>query len=265
MGEIARNRRTAIEGEARRAVAEERARIAREIHDIVAHSVSVIIVQAAAADDVFDIRPDQARRALRSIETTGRDALAELRRLLAVVRPGGEEAGPVRPQPGLARVDELGEPLRAAGLHVAVRVVGEARPLPAGVDVSSYRIVGEALTNTLRHARASRVEVTLAYTATTLDLEIVDDGVGTPGVGFLGGDAPTPWPTTGAPTGAATTTTASVPVPAPTAMGGGHGIIGMRERAAVLGGSLEVGPRDGGGFRVRASLPLPTQPGGRSA
>ncbi|WP_044884851.1 MULTISPECIES: sensor histidine kinase [Frankia] len=287
IGEIARNRRAAIEGEARRAVAEERARIAREIHDVVAHSVSVIIVQAAAADDVFDTRPDQARRALRSIETTGRDALAELRRLLAVVRPGGDEVGPVRPQPGLARVDELGEPLRAAGLQVAIRVIGAARPLPAGVDVSSYRIVGEALTNTLRHARASHVEVTLAYTAATLDLEIVDDGVGTPGTGFSGGGAPTPWPTTGAATGAAISTGAAIgtgagseggpePVvragrraatittaPAPTGRGGGHGIIGMRERAAMLGGSLEVGPRDGGGFRVRASLPLPTELGGR--
>ncbi|WP_248838568.1 sensor histidine kinase [Frankia sp. AgKG'84/4] len=263
IGEIARNRRVAIEGEARRAVAEERSRIAREIHDVVAHSVSVIIVQAAAADDVFDTRPDQARKALRSIETTGRDALAELRRLLAVVRPGAEDADPLRPQPGLARVDELAEPLRAAGLDVTIHTRGTARPLPAGVDVSAYRIVGEALTNALRHAHASRVEVTLTYTATTLDLDIADDGVGTGGGHHDSVPSTMPSSRSG---GAAAQPGRDGGAPAVTAAGlgvagGGHGIIGMRERTAMLGGSLDIGPRDDGGFRVRASLPLPADTG----
>jgi len=262
LGEIVRNRRVAIEGEARRAVEEERSRIAREIHDVVAHSVSVIIVQAAAADDVFDTRPDQARRALRSIESTGRDALAELRRLLAVVRPGAGGADPLRPQPGLSRVDELAEPLRAAGLAVTIRTVGMPRALPAGVDVSAYRIVGEALTNALRHAHASRVDVTLAYAATSLDLDIVDDGVGAAGSAQGIGPTGTEAVGTSAQAGAAAGTVAVTP--SPTVAGSGHGLIGMRERAAMLGGSLRTGSDDGGGFRVRASLPLPADTSGGS-
>lgn len=281
VGEIARNRRMAIEGEARRAVAEERSRIAREIHDVVAHSVSVIIVQAAAADDVFDAHPDQARRALRSIESTGRDALAELRRLLAVVRPGADGVDPMRPQPGLDRVDELAEPLRAAGLAVTIRTVGTPRPLPAGVDVSAYRIVGEALTNTLRHAHASRVDVTVTHTATSLDLDIIDDGVGVAAsardiitaAGQHGAGRPVGGHSVGghsvgglgmsaqAEAGASAVTAA----PSwPAIAGGGHGIIGMRERTAMLGGSLRTGAAgDEGGFRVQACLPLAADTGGQ--
>ena len=220
LGEVLRNRRVAIEQGSRRAVADEQARIARELHDVIAHSVTVIVVQAAAADDVFDEHPDQARAALRSIESSGRDALVELRRLLAGVRREDDESG--RPQPGLARIAELAVPLRAAGLEVALReegAVGDA--LPAGVDLSAYRIVQEALTNTLRHSGASRAEVTIRAGSDVLELEILDDGRG----GSVG-------------------------------EGAGRGIAGMRERAAMLGGTLEAGPVPGGGFRVHARLPL---------
>ena len=156
LGEASRNRRLAVEEGARRAVTEEKAEIARELHDVIAHSVSVIVVQAAAADDVFESRPDQARAALRSIERTGRDTLGELRRLLSAARPDeGEEA--TSPQPGLDRLEELADGLRSAGLTVDVRRDGTAATaLPAGVDLSAYRIVQEALTNTLRHAHATR-------------------------------------------------------------------------------------------------------------
>ncbi len=223
LGEAARNRHKAITESTRRAVGEEQARIARELHDVIAHSVSVIVVQAAAADDVFDERPDQARAALRSIESAGREALAELRRLLAPVRSEGDDGDPPAPQPGLERIDELVAPLRAAGLEVAVHREDAAGPLPAGVDLSAYRIVQEALTNTLRHAGAARAEVTLRAHDGVLELDIVDDGAG-----------------------------AAQPSP-----GTGRGIAGMRERAAMLGGTLEAGPLpDGGGFRVHASLPL---------
>lgn len=174
LGEAARNRRLAIHQASRRAVTEEQARIARELHDVIAHSVSVIVVQAAAAEDVFDERPDQARAALRSIESAGRDALAELRRLLAVVRPGAAGESP-HPQPGLDRLGELAEPLRAAGLEVELRRddAEATGALPAGVDLSAYRIVQEALTNTLRHAGASRAQVNVRSTPGMLELAVV--------------------------------------------------------------------------------------------
>jgi signal transduction histidine kinase len=225
LGEAARNRRAAIDQAARRAASEEQARIARELHDVIAHSVSIIVVQAAAADDVFEQRPDQARAALRSIEAAGRDALGELRRLLAVVRHAGDgEPVQPQPQPGLDRLDELVAPLRTAGLEVAVRREGvdAAGPLPAGVDLSAYRIVQEALTNTLRHAHASRAEVTLRASDGVLELDVLDDGRGAGGAGG----------------------------------GAGRGIAGMRERATMLGGTLDVGPSPEGGFRVHARLPL---------
>ena len=175
LGEAVRSRRAAIHEEARRALGEEHARIARELHDVIAHSVSVIVVQASAADDVFDERPDQARQALRSIEEAGRDALGELRRLLGGFRPSDERDG-VAPQPGLDRVDELAEPLRAGGLEVVVRREGERADLPAGLDLSAYRIVQEALTNTLRHGHATRAEVTLSYGPDALEVDVRDDG-----------------------------------------------------------------------------------------
>jgi signal transduction histidine kinase len=219
LGEAARNRRIALEEEQQRAMGEEQARIARELHDVIAHSVSMIVVQAAAADDVFDERPDQARQALRSIEQAGREAMAELRRLLSAVRPGLDTE--TQPQPGLDRLDELAESLSAGGLAVAVRRVGEPAVLPAGLDLSAYRIVQEALTNTLRHARATRAEVTVSYTPDALELDVLDDGRGSLDNGS-----------------------------------GGHGLVGMRERAVLLGGTLEAGPDHGGGYRVHARLPL---------
>jgi signal transduction histidine kinase len=221
LGEAARNRRAAIEEEAKRAVGDEQARIARELHDVIAHTVSVIVVQAGAASDVFDSRPDQAKAALRSIEESGRDALRELRRLLA-----GDSGSPdpTEPQPGLARLEELAEPLQVGGLDVTVRREGEARELPAGVDLSAYRIVQEALTNTLRHARAAHAEVTVRYGDTEVEVEVRDDGRGASAA-----DA------NGAP---------------------GRGLVGMRERAALLGGTLEAGQLPGGGYRVHARLPL---------
>jgi signal transduction histidine kinase len=224
LGEAARNRRAAIEQEARRAVTEEQARIARELHDVIAHSVSVIVVQAGAADDVFERRPDQARAALRSIESTGREAMRELRLLLGAVRPGeGEERSD--PKPGLDRLDELAGPLRSAGLAVSVQREGRVRELSSGVDLSAYRIVQEALTNTLRHARATRADVTVRYLSDMLELDVLDDGRG------------------GAPA---------------TQDGGRHGIVGMRERAAMLGGTLDAGSIPSGGYRVHARLPLET-------
>jgi signal transduction histidine kinase len=220
LGEAARNRRVAIEEEAQRAMADEQARIARELHDVIAHSVSMIVVQAAAADDVFDEHPDQAREALRSIETAGRDAMQELRRLLSAVRPGVAEDS-TEPQPGLGRLDELASSLRASGLKVAVRREGVPAQLPAGLDLSAYRIVQEALTNTLRHARATRADVTLSYSSDALEVDVLDDGRAPPSNGS-----------------------------------GGHGLVGMRERAALLGGTLEAGPHPAGGYRVHALLPL---------
>jgi signal transduction histidine kinase len=208
------------EAERARAVAEEQARIGRELHDVIAHNVSVMVVQAAAANDVFDTRPERARDALRAIEATGRSALAELRRLLFSVRGDGADYAP---QPGLERLDELVAQVRAAGLAVAVRVEGAPRPLPTAVDLSAYRIVQEALTNTLKHAHATRADVALRYGDGGLDVEIRDDGRGGAGNG---------------------------------SDGLGRGLVGMRERVGLFGGSLAAGPSPGGGFAVAARFPL---------
>jgi signal transduction histidine kinase len=206
------------EAERARAVAEEQARIARELHDVIAHNVSVMVVQAAAANDVFDARPERAREALHAIEASGRSALAELRRLLGVVREDGADYAP---QPGLERLDELVAQVRAAGLAVAVSVEGTPRPLPAGVDLSAYRVVQEALTNTLKHAHASAAGVSLRYGDEELGVEVRDDGAGSGN-----GDEH------------------------------GRGLIGMRERVTAFGGSLDTGPLATGGFGVSARFPL---------
>ncbi len=203
----------------RRAAAEEQARIARELHDVIAHSVSVMVVQAAAASDVFEKQPDRAREALRSIEESGRSALTELRRLLGVVR--SREQGSREPQPGLNALAELVEQVRATGLEVELNLEGELGGLPTGVDLSAYRIVQEALTNTLKHAQASRAHVRISRRPDELELEITDDGAG-PGEEEADG----------------------------------HGLIGMRERAALLGGVLVVGPVESGGYAVKARFPL---------
>ncbi len=204
------------ESEARRAVAEEQARIARELHDIVAHALSVIVVQAGAADDVFERAPGRARAAIRAIDAAARNALADLRRVLGTL----QEEVEYRPQPGLAALDGLIEQVRATGLDVSLVMEGASRPLPAAVDLSAYRIVQEALTNTLKHAQATRASVRVRY-GDELELEIDDDGRG-----------------------------------AVNGAGGGNGLIGMRERAALLGGTLEARGATGGGFRVVARIPV---------
>jgi signal transduction histidine kinase len=203
----------------RRAAAEEKARIARELHDVIAHSVSVMVVQAAAAGDVFEKQPERAREALSSIEESGRSALTELRRLLGIVR--SDEHGSREPQPGLAALEELVEQIRATGLEVELKREGEIGELPAGVNLSAYRIVQEALTNTLKHAQATRARVRLVRSKQELAIEVTDDGAG----------------------------------PAEESANG-HGLIGMQERVALLGGALEAGPGEGGGFVVKAHFPL---------
>ena len=202
------------------AVAGERARIARELHDVIAHSVSVMTVQAGAARLLLDEDPDRARAPLLAVEETGREALAEMRRLLGILR-GDEERAALAPQPSIARIDALAEQVRTAGLPVDVHVEGEPRPLSPGVDLAAYRVVQEALTNALKHAGAARARVDLRYRDTALELAIMDDGRA---------------PANGA--------------------GAGHGIVGMRERVSLYGGELRAGPRREGGFEVRATLPL---------
>ena len=201
----------------RSATAQERARIARELHDAVAHAMSVIVVQAEAAEEVLGPDSERARLPLQRIQRLGRDGLAEMRTLLGVLRQ--DTAPELAPQPGLGSLEELVDHVRAAGLPVALKVEGDPRPLPAGVDISAYRIVQEALTNALRHAHATQATVLVRY-GDPLQLEICDDGVG--------GSPPA---------------------------GSGHGLVGMLERVSLYGGGLELNGADGRGFRVRATLP----------
>ena len=218
--------------EARRQVGEERLRIARELHDVLAHSLAMIHVQASTGAHVVARRPEQAEQVLSAIKQASGDALADLRTTVGVLRAGAEqEPEPAGPQPSLARVEELVEGARRAGQEVSIDVSGERRRLPVPVDVAGYRIVQEALTNVVRHAAATRVRVALAYEPDAVALLIDDDGRGAAaGDGARGNGAG--------------------------GDGGGHGLAGMRERAALLGGTVEAGPRPGGGFRVRARLPL---------
>ncbi|MEV0394111.1 sensor histidine kinase [Polymorphospora rubra] len=209
---------------AREAVAQERARIARELHDMVAHSVTVMVLQAGAVRRRLDADQFAERDLLSGVEAAGREAVTELRRTLGLLR--GDVTESRTPQPGLARLDELVEQVGEAGLTVRVTVAGEPRPLPPSLDLSAYRIVQEALTNVLKHAGPARVEVTLTYRVDGLDIVVVDDG------GPAGGRPPRD--------------------PAP-----GHGLVGMRERVALFGGDLSAGARPGGGYRVRARLPRP--------
>jgi signal transduction histidine kinase len=208
------------EERAREAVADERARIARELHDVVAHGVSVMTVQAGAVRRLLRPEQEREREALEVIEQTGREALAEMRRMVGVMkRP---EEGPVlAPQPSLEHVGKLVEQAREAGLRVELTVEGEPVPLPAGVELSAYRIVQEGLTNTLKHAHATSVDVLVRYGREVVELVVSDDGRGS-----RNGD------------------------------GGGHGLVGMRERVAVYGGQIEAGPKDGGGYELRARLPV---------
>jgi signal transduction histidine kinase len=206
---------------ARAAVADERARIARELHDVVAHSVSVMVIQAGAALHTLNADDVDTAEALGSIETTGRQALVELRHMLGILR-GADDEHALTPMPGIAQVNVLSEQMREAGLPVEVRVEGESTTLPPGIDLAAYRIVQEALTNTLKHAGPAHACVTIRYEAHALELEIRDDG--RPG--------------------------------APTTDRTGHGLVGMRERVALYGGVLDAGRNASGGFGVRAWLPL---------
>jgi signal transduction histidine kinase len=210
------------EEEARRRTSEERMRVARELHDVLAHNISLINVQAGVALHLMDEQPQQARTALTAIKQASKDALGELRSVLEVLRRSGEEE-PRTPQPGLDELDDLVSRAGAAGLEVTVETDGRPRELPAEVDLAAFRIVQEAVTNVARHAGQSRATVRVAYGEHDLTVQVDDNGSG------------------------ATPDTTS---------GGGSGIAGMRERTAALGGRLEVGPRQGGGFRVRAQLPM---------
>jgi signal transduction histidine kinase len=210
------------EARERAAIADERARLARELHDVVAHGVSTMVVQAEAGEALLEHDPDRAREAFDSITSSGRQALGELRRMLGLLRSADREAM-LGPQPGLAQLQALVEQMRGVGLPVELSIEGEPRPLPAGVDLSAFRIVQEALTNTLKHARPAHARVTVRYIGDGVELEVLDDGRAT-----RNGSE------------------------------GGHGIAGMRERVKLYGGSLETGRRDEGGFEVRARLPAGT-------
>lgn len=211
--------------EARRVVTEERARIARELHDVVAHRVSLMTVQAGAAKTVAAVDPDGAHQAMAAVEQTGREALDELRHLLGVLRPDAA-AGDLGPQPGLADLAGLVKQFTDAGLEVSFATADAHDALPARVDLFAYRIVQEALTNVLRHAGPdARAEVRVGVDTDGVVIEVRDDGQGA-----------TATPRTG------------------------HGIVGMRERALLLGGRLDAGPRPGGGFQVVAHLPIREEP-----
>ena len=221
------------------AVAAERARIARELHDVVAHNVSVMIVQADGASYVMDGSPDQAKQALATIASTGRQALEEMRRLLGLLR-SADTAGEYVPQPGVEQLPDLLEQVRTAGLPVAFQVDGEPRELPRGVELTAYRIVQEALTNARKHGGPqTSATVRIRFDERGLDMLIEDDGRGASAeLARDGGED-----------------------------GFGHGLIGMRERVGMVGGTLDAGPRPGGGFRINAVLPLapsrrPAGPGG---
>jgi signal transduction histidine kinase len=207
---------------AHEAVAEERARIARELHDLVAHNVSLMVVQAGAERHSLPEDQVTTREVLGSIEQAGRQALVEARRLLGMLRRK-DDREELEPQPSIDQIDALVERVERAGLPVTLQVEGEQAPLPAGVDLCAYRVVQEALTNALKHAGPARAEVVLRFGARALDIEVRDDGLG-----------------------------AAVP----NGDGAGHGLIGMRERVALYGGQLDAGRRRCGGFEIRARLPL---------
>lgn len=202
------------------AAAAERRRIARDLHDVIAHSVSVMVVQAAGAQEMLHQHPERTADALGSIQETGRQALTEMSTLLGILREDGEEIG-LAPSPGLNDLERLLEQTRTGGLPVELRVTGPVRPVPAGIGLSVYRVVQEALTNTRKHARGARAVVCVTYSPDAIAVEVVDDGL-----------------------------------PSGNGYGGAQGLVGMRERVAVYGGSLSAGPRADGGYAVRALIPL---------
>ncbi|MFI9152463.1 sensor histidine kinase [Streptomyces sp. NPDC053367] len=207
----------------RRAVEEERARIAAELHDVVTHNVSVMVIQAGAARKVMDRAPEQSKEALLAVEAGGRAAMAELRHVMGLLAgPDLERPDVLEPQPGLAQLDALVARVRAAGTPVSVEVSLPPHPVPAGVDLAAYRVVQEALTNTIKHARGARASVAIAYTDAWLEIEVEDTG---------GAEGPPPVP------------------------GNGRGHMGLRERLAVYEGELTTGPTPAGGYRVSARIP----------
>ncbi|MGW2870951.1 sensor histidine kinase [Kitasatospora sp. NPDC001225] len=212
-----------------RAVELERARIARELHDVVTHNVSMMTIQAGAARKILDTAPDKAREAMAAVESGGRAAMTELRHVMGLLTIDSESAGDpaaeadLSPQPGLGRLEALVHGVRQAGLPVELTVRGERRPVPPGVELAAYRVVQEALTNTVKHASGADAAVTVEYAPDRLLVEVTDTG--------------------GRPTGAAAT-------------GNGRGLLGLRERLAVYGGTLHTGPRPRGGYRVKALVPL---------
>jgi signal transduction histidine kinase len=251
--------------DAQRRVEEERLRIARELHDVVAHTMATITVQAAAATQLLRDRPDEAAESLKAIRAASKDGLRELRAILDVLRTaadGDEPADPTQPTPGLSRLDALVAGVRAAGLPVTVTVTGRSHDVPAVTDLSAFRIIQEALTNTLRHAGPATAAVTVDYGAAALRVEVTDTGRG-----LTDSAAEAAY--------SAFVAGAGFPVPAPgaavrdsgVAWAGtvGHGLRGMRERAAAAGGTIDAGPRPAGGFRVAASLPLDDQPAPKPA
>jgi signal transduction histidine kinase len=209
---------------ARTAIADERARIARELHDVVSHSVSMMVLQAGAAEMVLGREPERAREPLLRIQETGRDALVELKRLLGLLREADEELA-LSPAPSLEHLPILLAQVQQAGLPASLEVRGHERPLPPGVDLSAYRIVQEPLTNALKHAGPARARVEIDYAEDHVSVAVLDDGPG-PGV------------------------------TSPRAPSGGYGLVSVRERVAVHGGQLSAGPRPEGGYAVRATLPL---------
>lgn len=222
--------RTAAAEETRRHQVEERLKIARELHDVLAHTVTVISVQAAVGAEALEDRPQDARRALAAVRTAAREAMSELRSTLAVLR---DTASTTPPQPGLTDLPRLLDQARSAGLTVNVTTTGTSQPVPPAVELAVYRIVQEALTNTIRHSTAGAARVSLAYTTHEVTVEIHDDGPPTAAAGSAPGSGLGSEPAAGS-----------------------HGLVGMRERVRALGGTLDAGPVPVGGFRVAARLPV---------
>ncbi|WP_190121784.1 sensor histidine kinase [Streptomyces inusitatus] len=230
------------EEEARRRVAEERLRIARDLHDVVAHHIALVNVQAGVAAHVMDKRPDQAKEALSHVREASRSALNELRATVGLLRQSGDPEAPTEPAPGLGVLDELVTTFRQAGLPVEVARADDGITPPGAVDLAAYRIIQEALTNVQKHAGpGARAEVSVIRVGRTLEVTVLDDG----------GPADTPVPETGRESAPETETETE----------GGHGLLGMRERVGAIGGRLSAGPRYGGGFRVQAILPLTARTG----
>jgi signal transduction histidine kinase len=243
--QAARRQREEVE-RARRSVVEERVRIARELHDVLAHSLSVIAIQAGAGRHVLESQPEETRQALEAVETTSRNALGELRRVVGLLRQGDHPSPDLAPAPGLGDLTQLVEQVRAAGVPVELDLHGEPACLPQDVELSLYRIVQEALTNVVKHAGPAHAQVAISFASDAVEVEIVDDGRGSKsGTGDRNGARSER---------VVSSTRPIEDVPSQEALH--HGIIGMRERVALFGGSLAVGAGPDGGFRVVARLPL---------